>query len=183
MKVRWEDIPPQGKEISLDEPPPFCLQGPHGEDENGMRLASAVRGSLFLRRTPKGIEAKGRIDTAVCINCARCLKEFVLPIVSEFEEFFLLGEYASSEEEKELLLEEMGVSFLPEGGLEIRDIIEEQIWLNIPMKPLCHNRCKGLCSICGADFNIGECGCDRNYIDPRFAILKGLIPNLPQGSR
>ncbi|MBW2038682.1 MAG: DUF177 domain-containing protein [Deltaproteobacteria bacterium] len=183
MKLRWEDIPPEGREVSLDELLPFCLQGPHGEEEKKTRLASAVKGNLFLRRTPKGIEAKGRIETAVCVHCARCLKEFVLPIVSEFEAFFLLIKYAPREEEKELAPEEMGVSFLPEGELEVRDIIEEQIWLNIPMKPLCHDGCKGLCSICGADLNLGECGCDRGYIDPRFAVLKGLIPNLPQGSK
>lgn len=146
-------------------------------------MATAVKGDLFLRRNPKGIETKGRIETAVCVHCARCLKEFVLPIASEFEAFFLLMKYASKKEEKELAPEEMGISFLPEGGLEAKDIIEEQIWLNIPMKPLCHDECKGLCSICGADLNLGECGCDQSHRDPRFALLKSLVPNLSRGSK
>ncbi|RLB04720.1 MAG: hypothetical protein DRG50_08420, partial [Deltaproteobacteria bacterium] len=138
---------------------------------------------VFLRRTRKGIEVKGRIETSVLINCARCLKEFVLPIVSEFEAFFLLMKYAPREEERELSPEELKISFLTGPELEVRDIIEEQIWLNIPMKPLCHQECKGLCSICGADLNLGECGCDRSYIDPRFAVLKGLRANLPRGRK
>jgi uncharacterized protein len=178
MKVRWEAIPPEGKEISLDELTPIALQGPHGEEEQEIRLDSAVTGSLSLRRTPKGIEATGRMRTAVSLHCARCLKEFALPIVSEFEEFFILMHYAPREEDKELLNDDMDVSFLPEEGIDLRDIVEEQIWLNIPMKPLCHDRCMGLCSVCGTDLNLGECGCDRRYSDPRFAVLKTLTSNL-----
>ena len=178
MKVTWEAIPPEGKEVSIDELPPIGLQGPDGEEEREIRLDSGVKGSLSLRRTPKGIEATGRIMTAVSLHCARCLKDFTLPIVSGFEEFFILTRYVPREEDKELLNDDMDVSFLPEEGIDLRDIIEEQIWLNIPMKPLCNDRCKGLCSVCGADLNLGECGCDRRYNDPRFAVLKSLRSNL-----
>jgi uncharacterized protein len=183
MKIRWEDIPPEGKEIPLDELPSFYILGPHREAEQGRRLESAVRGALSLRRTPKGIEAKGHFATAVRISCARCLKKFVLPIVSEFEAFFLLMKFAPKEEEKQLSNEELDISFLPEKGIEIKDIIEEQIWLSIPIKPLCQENCKGLCPICGTDLNLGECRCDRIHRDFRFDVLKGLIPNLPQRSK
>ena len=183
MKVRWEDIPSEGREISLDELPPFCLQGPHGEEEQEARLASETKGKLFLQRTPKGIEATGHIKTAISLQCARCLKEFILPIVSEVEECYILLKYAPKNEDKELLQDDMDVSFLPEGGIELRDIVEEQIWLNIPMKPLCHDGCKGLCSICGVDLNCGECGCERWHSEPRFAVLKSVKQNLPRGRR
>jgi uncharacterized protein len=180
MKVRWETIPPEGREISLGDLPPVVLQGPHGEEEQELRLDSAVEGHLFLQRTPKGIEVTGRIRTAISLPCARCLKEFCFPVESEFEEFFILTRYAPREEDKELVDDDMDVSLLPEEGIELGDIIEEQIWLNIPMKPLCHEGCRGLCSICGADLNRGECGCDRQYSDPRFAVLRNLRSNLPQ---
>ena len=181
MKVRWEDIPPEGREISLDELPPFCLHGPQGEEEQETKVVSAVNGKLALKRTPTGIEVKGRIETAVSLQCARCLKEFVLAIVSEFAESFALMQHAPRSEDKELLQEDMDVSFLPDEGIELRDIVEEQIWMNIPMKPLCSEGCKGLCIICGADLNGGECGCDRRHHDPRFSVLERFKPNLPQG--
>jgi len=159
------------------------LQGPHGEEEQEMRLAQAAEGDLFLQRTSEGIEVKGSIRTAAALPCARCLKECIVPIVSEFKEYFILPKYAPQEEDKELLHDDLDISFLPEEGIELRDIVEEQIWLNIPLKTLCHDRCKGLCSICGADLNSGECGCDRQYSDPRFAALKSFKPNLSQGRR
>ena len=183
MKIRWEDIPPEGKEIPLEELSPFYIQEQRGEAEQETKLESALKGVLSLRRTPKGIEAKGHFATAVCISCARCLKEFVLPIVSEFEAFFLLMKFVPEEEDKQLSPEDLDISFLPEKGIEIKDIIEEQIWLNIPIKPLCQESCKGLCTICGTDLNFGECGCDRSHRDSRFDVLKGLIPNLLGGSK
>jgi uncharacterized protein len=183
MKVRWEDIPPEGREIVLDELSPFRLEGHHEEEEQETRVVSATKGKLSFQRTPQGIEVTGRIQTAVSLQCARCLKEFILPIVSEFEECFIFLEHASKAEDKELLQDDMDDSFLPEGGIELRDIIEEQIWLNIPMKPLCHDGCKGLCSICGADLNCGECECDHWQSDPRFVVLHSFKQKLPHGRK
>ena len=159
------------------------LQGPQGEEEQAVRLASAPVGHLFLQRTSQGIEVRGSIRATVALPCARCLKECIVPIVSEFKEYFILPRYAPQEEDTELLHDDLDISFLPEEGIELRDVAEEQIWLNIPMKPLCHDSCKGLCSICGADLNSRECGCDRRYSDPRFAALKSFKPNLTQGRR
>jgi hypothetical protein len=101
----------------------------------------------------------------------------------EFKEYLILPKYAPSEQDKELVQDDLDISFLPEEGIELRDIVEEQMWLNIPIKPLCQDSCKGLCTICGADLNSGECGCDRHVGDPRFAVLKGFKPSLTHGRR
>jgi uncharacterized protein len=178
MKVRWEDIPPEGREISLDQLSRLSLEALHGDEGQEPRLASAVEGVLSLQRTRKGIEVTGSIRTAVSLPCARCLQEFTLPIESEFEESFLLLKYAPAEEDMELLDDDMGVSFLPEEVVDLKDIVKEQIWLSIPIKPLCDEQCKGLCSVCGGKLNRGECGCDRQYKDPRFEALKTLRLNV-----
>jgi uncharacterized protein len=178
MKVRWEDIPPEGREISLNQLSRLSLETLHGDEGQEPRLASAVEGTLSLQRTRKGVEVTGSILTAVSLSCARCLREFTLPLESEFKESFLLLKYAPAEEDTELLDDDMGVSFLPEEGIDLKDIVEEQIWLNIPIKPLCDEQCKGLCSVCGGELNCGECGCDRQYKDPRFEALKTLRLNV-----
>ena len=38
--------------------------------------------------------------------------------------------------------------------------------------PFCN---KGLCPVCGADLNEGDCGCDRFVPDPRLAALQQLM--------
>jgi uncharacterized protein len=183
MKIRWEDIPPEGRKISVEQLSPFDLQGSHGEAEQEVRLASPPKGHLLLQRTSQGIEVTGNIRATVAIPCARCLAECIVPIVSEFKEYFILPRYAPTEEDMELGRDDLDVSFLPEEGVELRDIVEEQIWLNIPIKPLCDIECKGLCSICGADLNSGECGCDRSVSDPRFAALKDFKTSHTHGRR
>jgi uncharacterized protein len=43
------------------------------------------------------------------------------------------------------------------------------------MKPLCREDCRGLCAVCGANLNRGDCGCAPTWEDPRLAPLKALI--------
>jgi uncharacterized protein len=183
MKVRWEDIPPEGREIAVNELSPVGLQGPYGGAQEQAEIASETKGKLFFQRTHSGIEVTGRIKTTLSLRCARCLRKFILPIEWEFGDCFVHMRDAPRDEDKELLRDDMDVSFLPEGGIETKDIVEEQILLNIPMKPLCHDGCKGLCNICGADLNLGECGCDRWQSDPRFAVLYSVKQKLPHGRR
>lgn len=167
----------------MEQLSPFDLQGPQGEAVQEIRLASQPEGHLFLQRSSQGIEVQGSIRAAIALACARCLKECTVPIVAEFKEYLILPKYAPSEQDKELFHDDLDISFLPEEGVELRDIVEEQIWLNIPIKPLCDNECKGLCTICGADLNSGECGCDRSVGDPRFAALKDFKPSHTHGRR
>ena len=57
-------------------------------------------------------------------------------------------------------------------------MVREQIFLTVPMKPLCREDCQGRCPRCGADLNAGACGCPpaEAETDSRFAALKKLFP-------
>ena len=46
--------------------------------------------------------------------------------------------------------------------IELDDFVRETIVMNMPGKVLCSEDCKGLCSKCGADLNLGDCGCERS---------------------
>ena len=72
----------------------------------------------------------------------------------------------------------MGVVVLDEEVLETKPILIEQLQLNIPMKPLCRPDCAGLCPTCGADLNLGPCGCPTGGSDPRWAGLQLLKDRL-----
>jgi uncharacterized protein len=56
--------------------------------------------------------------------------------------------------------------------------LDEHVWtnviLNLPMKHLCSEACKGLCPKCGKNLNEGDCGCD-NSDDSPFSVLKSLL--------
>ena len=40
--------------------------------------------------------------------------------------------------------------------------------------------CKGLCSICGHNLNVSECGCDRESLDPRMSVFKDILKNFKE---
>jgi len=62
---------------------------------------------------------------------------------------------------------------IPENGLmNLGELVRENIILNLPISHICDEDCKGLCNKCGADLNLGDCGCVRVEKDPRWSILE-----------
>ena len=58
--------------------------------------------------------------------------------------------------------------------IDLDEILSTLFILDMDMKFLCREDCKGLCSNCGKNLNLGPCGC-RKEIDPRFAVLEQLL--------
>ena len=52
------------------------------------------------------------------------------------------------------------------------ELMREQFYLALPMKPLCQPDCKGLCPVCGINRNRETCTCQAEWTDPRFDALK-----------
>ena len=61
--------------------------------------------------------------------------------------------------------------------LDITEPVRESLLLAVPLQALCREDCRGLCPVCGADRNEGDCGCDTTSVDPRLAALKQFIKN------
>ena len=65
--------------------------------------------------------------------------------------------------------------FLLEGDeIDLDEILSTCFVLDMETKFLCTEDCKGLCSGCGKNLNLGPCEC-RKPIDPRFAVLEQLL--------
>ena len=121
------------------------------------------------------IEIEGTLATSLRVPCSRCLDEFEIPLKSSFALTYtqdVSGGKAEAGAEIEITEYETGL--IPYRGQEInlREGIQEQLVLALPLRPLCKTSCKGLCRQCGANLNEGECGCDRSGVDSRFAVLK-----------
>ena len=112
----------------------------------------------------KAVSFSGRIEVAIDIDavvntkCARCLKPLQLPLGLNVEE----------------VVGEDGVDL--EGTLlNVDNIVKNNIVVELPIRFLCKEDCKGICSLCGADLNITECNCEHEQFDERFAVLKKLL--------
>ena len=106
------------------------------------------QGTVRINRVVQGILIQGDFQTAVQVECVRCLDGFLQPIHTEFDEL-----YAFREEDAD----ESG-QLVPENAfIDLTPVVREYLLLEIPISPQCKNDCRGLCDICGLNLNQGTC--------------------------
>jgi len=99
-----------------------------------------------------------------CIGakCDRCLEPFIRSFNQEYSHILL----------KEANQEETEYIVCADSSLDLDELVREDIFLGLPPKMLCFEDCKGLCDRCGTNWNLEECGCYAQDIDPRLEKLK-----------
>lgn len=123
--------------------------------------------SMHLSRDNEKIKAKGNIHTVVSIPCARCLEPFDLKIDSPFT-ITLLPVRAIELAGESLDQDDMEYSFYEGNSVDVAKILMEQVNLFIPIKPVCAPSCRGLCPLCGVNFNREQCQCERSHNEISF---------------
>lgn len=66
---------------------------------------------------------------------------------------------------------------VPDMKLDLDELVYSEAIVDLPMKHLCSEKCKGICSKCGKNLNDGKCECPEKEIDPRLQILADLLNN------
>src|SRR6202035_5183145 len=127
-----------------------------------------------------GYFLRAHLSYGQALGCIRCLKTTAKPVSSEVELMILVDRLGEPGGEHALHESDMGILYVADEVLETRPILLEQLQLNIPMKPLCRDDCRGLCPVCGIDRNTGTCSCAERTVDPRWAGLAGLKDRLDE---
>lgn len=129
--------------------------------------ALKIKGSVY--NNGQSLTLRANCSGVLKTQCARCLKDIDAEVEFPVEETLVHddGTAVVSDDEDVILFE--GYSF------EIDDIVLNSFFLNTSMKYLCREDCQGLCPTCGADLNDGECGCNRDFVDPRWSGLVDIL--------
>ena len=120
----------------------------------------------------------GTVKTELELQCSRCLEPFVLPVDREFDLRYLphgAAEPESDDEEAEVEDDDVAVTFYRDDVIDLNELLREQFYLALPMKPLCREDCKGICPQCGTNRNTAPCECNPQWEDDRMAGLKTLL--------
>jgi uncharacterized protein len=126
-----------------------------------------LRGSARFGRTPQGLIVEVALSGRTQTECARCLDEFELPIATEFTELYAFDERSMTD--SQLLVP-------ANHQIDLAPLAREYLLLDEPITPLCRPDCKGLCPVCGVNWNREQCEHQhRPPIDPRLSTLKDLI--------
>jgi DUF177 domain-containing protein len=125
------------------------------------------------------IRVAGNVATDLEILCARCLDPVHYPIQREFDLLYRpAGSDSGGDKEVELHDKDASISYYEGDGLELEDVLREQMLLAVPIKTLCSENCKGLCPHCGKNLNTDGCECAQDASDPRWDALKELKDKL-----
>jgi len=116
----------------------------------------------------------GEVQTTLELMCSRCLEPFTLPVDASFDLRYHPHALNTGEGEREVEEDDLTTAFYENETIDLGQLMAEQFYLVLPMKPLCSEGCKGLCPACGTNLNRATCICKRGWEDPRFAVLKKL---------
>jgi uncharacterized protein len=109
------------------------------------------------------------------VACDRCLELASFPLDTDFDLFYRPAASMPQGEEIEVRDAETEIGFYQGDGLELSDILREQILFALPMQRVCREDCKGICPVCGQNRNLVECACRHLEVgDDRWAGLKDL---------
>ena len=93
-----------------------------GKEEVAVDLEFGVdEGTVFI---------KGQLNTRITLTCQRCMEPFVCEIMSDFQVGII-----KSLDEVNALPENYEPALAKEGKLALRDLIEDEVILNLPIIP------------------------------------------------
>lgn len=137
----------------------------------------AVNGVAELLGSVGEIRVRGHFRATVTAECDRCLAPATFPIESDFDLYYRPASPGASGEEIAIDDGESEVGFFEGEGVQLQEVLREQVLLALPVQRLCREDCKGLCPSCGADRNQGGCSCAAPLRDARWAALESLKSN------
>ena len=109
------------------------------------------------------VSVRANVAATLLSRCVRCLGAVAMPVRAEIDALFARAE---DPDDPDL--------YLFEGSaIDLTDPARDALLLELPIRILCKEDCKGLCPVCGADRNAVSCACQEGgEVANPFAALK-----------
>ncbi len=128
----------------------------------------------LLEHTGGEIRVQGEVNTGIDAECDRCLGPAHYDVHAPFDLFYKPGASVDADEEEAIDEGEAEIGFYELPGIELEDILREQVLLQLPMQHLCKLDCKGICPVCGCNRNETACNCETHPGDDRWKALQSI---------
>jgi len=141
--------------------------GPYGDYEIADAKPVVLR---IMNLGGKKLELEGKVELTLLIPCDRCLE----PVPNELSfDVIRMVDLSETRDESEEDLEEQ--PYVIGYCLDVDQLVCDELILNLPMKVLCSEDCKGICNRCGTNLNHETCDCDIRPTDPRMAVIQDIF--------
>lgn len=167
MKIALKDLKGDSSSLHFEITPEELELKFEGAD-----FVQPVEAELTLRKSGDSLFCTGVARTEVNMPCSRCLESYPHSLEVKLDFLVKVGkdkieiEYPDQAEQ---------IIFPGNQIFSLDKLFKETVLLSLPLKPLCSEDCKGLCSVCGANLNVSSCKCKKEELDPRWDKLRDLL--------
>jgi len=167
MKLRVSDISENGVHIETIEKPEWLINLPELWSEGDeIHLLSKIGIDLQVTRVINEVTVIGNVQLSIEAPCSRCVEPVRVELNPSVSLVLSPGDKIRDEDDQH--------ETYKDDEIDLSNYIREQVAITLPVKVVCNEDCKGLCTVCGTNLNEESCACESNKIDPRFAILKNI---------
>lgn len=106
---------------------------PSSDPEN-VKIVDKIRGKITFIKIETGLIGDFDLKLKIELKCARCLKKVILPLHLKYQQEFASKSENNPSQDIQYTIIGQKVDILPS--------IQQEILLNVPIKPLCKNQCK-----------------------------------------
>jgi uncharacterized protein len=178
MKIPVDQITQSPKEILFAEKIESLNSFFANEKHRDFHFPSVLKGTLVYYRSGKELFFEGSFWGRFEGCCSRCLAHYSFDLEKSFDIVLVPDPARPERKVEELRREELGLSYYSGDMIELAPLIEEQVLLALPTRPLCREDCRGLCGGCGVNLNVEDCACDPAApSESHFAIFRTLKIN------
>ena len=121
------------------------------------------------------LKITGQCSVTATAACARCLAPVRVAIDLDFEHRVDVMHLDEDEDESEMIN-----CITEEKCLDVDRLVHNEILIHWPLRVLCKEDCKGICTVCGQDLNKGQCSCNQESLDPRMAAFREIFSNFKE---
>jgi uncharacterized protein len=148
---------------------------------------ASFKGQVTIRKTSDNVQVEGQISIQIKPPCARCLEEVPYQLDVPFCINLAPRYHVESEDENdeishdeiELTQDDLEFNFYDGHQFHLKDILRDPLVLALPLRFLCQQECRGLCTQCGCNLNEKACTCPKNVGgDERWEVLKAVTAKM-----
>ena len=140
--------------------------------DGAYQVVAPVELSVDVHKDKTRYRLDGTVRTELELVCSRCLEPYRLAVDAAFDLRYLPVSEAQEGGDREVTDGDVDTNYYRDDEISLADLLQEQFYLAMPMKPLCRDACRGLCPECGINLNEGSCSCTTTWEDPRLAPLR-----------
>jgi uncharacterized protein len=178
MRIRVDEIPESGRFLHFHWDDARFRQNLPEEDPFDFKLIRPLNVELEIQKRTDHIHVQGTLKGTLQVVCHRCLTAFPWLLEEQVQVFLVEEEKLDPSEEIELEVRDLDFEFFDGAIIEIDQLVAEQIFLALPVKILCSENCRGLCSRCGVNLNEEPCKCVKSDVDTPFSALGAIKARL-----